>query len=204
MRDLEIRGAGNLLGAEQSGHIGAVGFTLFTQLLAIAVEQVRAERSGKRPAPPRRGPVVSVDLPIPRLIPTGYIDDLAIRVGFYQRLSEVETVEQVGEIADELRDRFGPLPADAVHLLDSLRLRCLAARIGAASVQHEDDSVVVRLIDGISFSEAHRRLPVAPTINIGRRLLRYRPPTTQPLHRTLRDPNWHNDLTDALNAVANA
>ncbi len=204
MRDLEIRGAGNLLGAEQSGHIGAVGFTLFTQLLAIAVEQVRAERGGKRPAPPRRGPIVSVDLPIPRLIPTGYIDDLAIRVGFYQRLSEVETVEQVEEIADELRDRFGPLPADAVHLLDSLRLRCLAARIGAASVQHEDDSVVVRLVDGISFSEAHRRLPVAPTINIGRRLLRYRPPTTQPLHRTLRDPNWHDDLTDALNAVANA
>ena len=161
--------------------------------------------SGKRPAPPRRGPIVSVDLPIPRLIPTGYIDDLAIRVGFYQRLSEVETVEQVEEIADELRDRFGPLPADAVHLLDSLRLRCLAARIGAASVQHEDDSVVVRLVDGISFSEASTAAcPSRPRSTSAAACCATALPTIQPLHRTLRDPNWHNDLTDALNAVANA
>ena len=198
MRDLEIRGAGNLLGAAQSGHIGAVGFTLFTQLLAAAVQQLKAEQSGRPPPPPRRGPIVSVDLPIPRLIPTAYIDDLSARVGFYQRLSEVETTAEVEAVADELRDRFGPLPADTEHLLDSVRLRCLAARIGAVSVQHEEDAIVVRLADGLAFSEAQRRLPVAAGVTVGRRLLRYRPPSGAPLSRALRRPNWHQPLAAAL------
>ena len=202
MRDLEIRGAGNLLGAEQSGHIGAVGFTLFTQLLAAAVQQVRAERSGERPPPPRRGPIVSVDLPLPRLLPNAYIDDLATRVGFYQRLSEVEEIGQVEEIAAELRDRFGPPPPAAEHLLDSVRLRCAAARIGAVSVRHEDDCVVVRLADGLEFSEAQRRRPAPAGIEIGRQRLRYRPPAAQPLSRALRRPNWSAPLLAALGSLA--
>ena len=204
MRDLEIRGAGNLLGAEQSGHIGAVGFTLFTQLLADAVRQVRAQQSGERPPPPRRGPIVSVDLPIPRLIPNSYIDDLAARVDLYQRLAQAETVAEVDAIADELRDRFGHIPSAAQHLLDSVRLRCLAARLGAVSIQHEDDAIVVRLADGLEFSEAQRRLPVPAGIEIGRRRLRYRPPTAQPLARALRRPNWSAPLADALAALADA
>ena len=202
MRDLEIRGAGNLLGAEQSGHIGAVGFTLFTQLLAAAVQQVRAERSGERPPPPRRGPIVSVDLPLPRLLPNAYIDDLATRVGFYQRLSEVEEIGQVEEIAAELRDRFGPPPPAAEHLLDSVRLRCAAARIGAISVRHEDDCVVVRLADGLEFSEAQRRRPAPAGIEIGRQRLRYRPPAAQSLSRALRQPNWSAPLLAALAGLA--
>ena len=202
MRDLEIRGAGNLLGAEQSGHIGAVGFTLFTQLLAAAVQQVKAERRGERPPAPRRGPIVSVDLPLPRLLPNAYIDDLAVRVGFYQRLSEVEDIGRVEEIAAELRDRFGPPPPAAEHLLDSVRLRCAAARIGAVSVQHQDDSVLVRLADGLEFSEAQRRLPVPAGIEIGRRRLRYRPPVAQPLAQALRRPNWSAPLLEALATLA--
>lgn len=202
MRDLEIRGAGNLLGAEQSGHIGAVGFTLFTQLLADAVRQVKAQQSGERPPPPRRGPIVSVDLPIPRLLPNSYIDDLAARVDLYQRLAQAEEVAEVDAIADELRDRFGDIPPTAQHLLDSVRLRCLAAHIGAVSVQHEDDAIVVRLADGLEFSEMQRRLPVPTGIEIGRRLLRYRPPRAQPLSQTLRRPNWSAPLTEALKALA--
>ena len=202
MRDLEIRGAGNLLGAEQSGHIGAVGFTLFTQMLAAAVQQVKAEQSGERPPPPRRGPIVSVDLPIPRLIPDAYIDDSAARVGFYQRLTEVEEVGEVEAIADELRDRFGAPPPVTENLLDSLRLRCRAARLGAVSVQHEDDQIVVRLADGLTFSEAQRRLPVGAGVEIGRQRLRYRPPGGRTLAQALRRPDWSAPLLEALDALA--
>ena len=202
LRDLEIRGAGNLLGAEQSGQIGAVGFTLFTQLLASAVQQVKAAQSGERPPPPRRGPVVSVDLPIPRLIPNSYIDDLAARVGVYQRLAQAEEVTEVEEIAAELRDRFGALPPPAEQLLDSVRLRCLAARIGAVSVQHEGEAIVVRLADGLEFSEAQRRIAAGSGVEIGRRLLRYRPSRAQPLAAALRQPNWSAPLADALKALA--
>lgn len=202
MRDLEIRGAGNLLGAEQSGQIGAVGFTLFTQLLASAVQQVKAEQSGERPPPPRRGPVVSVDLPIARLIPNSYIEDLAARVGVYQRLAQAEEVSEVEAIAAELRDRFGEVPPPARQLLDSVRLRCLAARIGAVSVQHEGEAIVVRLADGLEFSAAQRGIAAGSGVEIGRRLLRYRPARAQPLAAALRQPNWSAPLAAALDSLA--
>ena len=206
MRDLEIRGAGNLLGAEQSGHIGAVGFTLFTQLLAGEVQRLRAEQRGERPPPPRRGPVVSVDLPIPRFLPNAYIEDMAARVGVYQRLSEVEEIEQVEAIADELRDRFGAPPPAAENLLESVRLRCFAAQLGAVSVQHEDDAIVVRLADGLTFTTAQHAASLPPTIQLGQRLLRYHPPgpRSQPLAQTLRQPNSTTPLKEALQTLAAA
>lgn len=202
MRDLEIRGAGNLLGAEQSGHIGAVGFTLFTQMLAAAVQQARAALSDQRPPQPRRGPVVSFDLPTPHLIPPSYIDDMGARMGFYQRLAEQESVEAVNAVAADLRDRFGPLPADVEHLLDSFRLRCLAARIGAVSIQHEGNTIVLDLAEGLSFSESQRRLRLPAGVTVGRRQLRYRPHPARPLRQTLREPDWLPPLAEALNSLA--
>ena len=204
MRDLEIRGAGNLLGAEQSGHIGAVGFTLFTQLLAGEVQRLRAEQRGERPPPPRRGPIVSVDLPIPRFLPNAYIEDMPARVGLYQRLSEAEEIEQVEAIAAELRDRFGPPPPAAENLLDSVRLRCLAAQLGAVSIQHEDNAIVVRLADGLTFTKAQHAVNLPKEIELGQRLLRYHPPgpRSQPLAQTLRHPKSTTPLKQALKTLS--
>ena len=206
MRDLEIRGAGNLLGAEQSGHIGAVGFTLFTQLLAGEVQRLRAEQRGERPPPPRRGPIVSVDLPIPRFLPNAYIEDMPARVGLYQRLSEAEEIEQVEAIAEELRDRFGPPPPAAENLLDSVRLRCLAAQLGAVSIQHEDNAIVVRLADGLTFTKAQHAVNLPQEIELGQRLLRYHPPgpRSQPLAQTLRRPKSTTPLKQALKTLSAA
>ena len=86
-----------------------------------------------------------MDLPIPRLIPTAYIDDFATRIGFYRRLSGVKSIDEVNTIVEQMRDRVGPPPAATEHVLHSLR--CHAARIDLAQVQHESACVVVRLAD---------------------------------------------------------
>lgn len=160
MRDLEIRGAGNLLGAEQSGHIAAVGFDLYTRLLAQAVEELRAA-GGDRERPDRireeqkqfqaelRGPApVTLDLPLPAYLPSEYIPEPEVRLQMYRRMAEVRTSRQVQEIARELRDRFGEPPEPARALLELLRLRVLALRAGVREVRCEDHRIVLTLAEG--------------------------------------------------------
>ena len=127
-------------------------------------------------------------LPIPWLIPTAYIDDFATRIGFYRRLSEVKSIDEVDAIVEELRDRSGPPPAATEHVLHSLR--CHAARIDLAQVQHENACVVVRLADGITCSDDHRPLPIPASLQIGRRVLPYHPQSGLPVHQLLRYPDW--------------
>ena len=129
-----------------------------------------------------------MDLPISRLIPTAYIDDFATRIGFYRRLSEVKSIDEVDAVVEKLRDRVGPSPAATEHLLHSLR--CHAARIDVAQVQHENACVVARLAGGITYSDAHRPLPIPASLQIGRRVLPYHPQSGQPVHQLLRYPDW--------------
>jgi len=198
LKDLEIRGAGNLLGAQQSGHIGAVGFTLFTQLLGEAVERARSKRSGQRPVSRRQGTQVSVDLAVPSFLPESYVDDVGLRMSLYQRLAAATSPQTVDELGRELEDRFGPLPLPARNLLGALRLKVLASRIGAESIQSEGDRVVVRLAPGLRFSDAQRRIAVPRQIQIGPTQLRYTPP------RRLSESEWESALSDALARLVNA
>ena len=133
-----------------------------------------------------------MDLPISRLIATAYVDDFATRIGFYRRLSEVKSIDAVDAIVEQLRDRVGPPPAATEHLFSSLRsqLRCHAARIDVAQVQHENACVVARLAGGITYSDAHRPLPIPASLQIGRRVLPYHPQSRQPVHHLLRHPDW--------------
>ena len=194
MKDLEIRGAGNILGAEQSGNIHAVGFDLYTRLLSNAVEELRARGegagvSGQQSAVSSQGAMTNgtasangkavdgsatkeeeraeptLDIGIPASIPEEYIEDLPARLRMYQRIvtlgtaqAEVSlngTAEQgeegedaikagVSEIEDEMRDRFGPLPWQAVNLLYVTRLRLYAKDAGIESVTRERNRVVLR------------------------------------------------------------
>ncbi len=192
LKDLEIRGAGNLLGAQQSGHIGTVGFTLFTQLLGEAVERARAKRSGQRPPRPQRGTRVTIDLAIPSFLPESYVDDVGLRMTLYQRLAAAESPEAVDALAQELDDRFGPLPLPAENLLSTLRIKLLASRIGAESIQSEGEQVVIRLAPGLRFSDAQRRLRLPRQIRIGASQLRYTPA------RRLAESPWESVLSDVL------
>ena len=130
MRDLEIRGAGNLLGAEQSGHIAAVGFDLYVEMVTEAV----GELTGAVPEPPAE---VQIDLPVTAHLPRDYIARDDVRMEAYRRLAAVTTPADVDDVRAEWEDRYGPPPAPAAALLDVARLRAASLRLGirAVSVQ---------------------------------------------------------------------
>jgi transcription-repair coupling factor (superfamily II helicase) len=127
MRDLEIRGAGSLIGAEQSGQISAVGFDLFAQMLMEAVTEARGE-------PIVAHPEVRVDLPLAAFIPEEYLAEVDERVRYYRRLAGSPTIEAVDAVAVELVERFGALPEPARNLVDIARIKALAADLGVTTV----------------------------------------------------------------------
>ncbi len=140
MKDLEIRGAGNLLGAEQSGFMNAVGFDLYTRLLEEAVRDLRGERgAAQRPAP------VTIELAVDAYIPDEYIGDRALKMNFYQRLANLERPEHVEAMVAELTDRFGPLPESVANLLALVRLKTEAAVLGFESVAAREGEVILKL-----------------------------------------------------------
>ncbi len=127
MRDLEIRGAGNLLGTGQSGHIAAVGYDLYCQMVNEAVAELKGE-------PIREPAEIKLDLPIDASLPTDYVPREDLRLEAYRRLAAVTTDAEVDDIRDEWVDRYGPVPPAAEALLDVARLRAEAARLGLREV----------------------------------------------------------------------
>ncbi len=130
MRDLEIRGAGNLLGVGQSGHIAAVGYDLYCEMVTEAV----AALAGKTPAPPVE---LNLDLPVDAHLPPAYVPTESLRYAAYRRLAEVTTLEEVDDVRAEWLDRYGPVPGAAEVLLAVARLRvlCLSAGVMDVSVR---------------------------------------------------------------------
>ncbi|NBV46501.1 MAG: hypothetical protein EBR86_12905 [Planctomycetia bacterium] len=123
MRDLEIRGAGNLLGTQQGGHIATVGYEPYCQLLEQAVRGLKA-------LPPAEPPPVTIDLPGEAWLPRDYCSDFRTKNDIYRRLSRAREAAQVDELARELADRFGQPPEEARQLLDFAHLRCRATACG--------------------------------------------------------------------------
>ena len=142
MKDLEIRGAGNLLGAEQSGHIGAVGFELYTQLLAESVEELGA---GGKPKVSINPASTTVDLPLPAHIPKEYIADLSTRLSLYLRLAKVSLPEELEELSRELEDRFGQLPTEVRDLLFLVRIKLHGSKAGIEAISFDNSQVVLTL-----------------------------------------------------------
>jgi transcription-repair coupling factor (superfamily II helicase) len=128
LRDLELRGAGNLLGAEQSGHAHAVGFDLYMRWLGDAVRALKGERAGGTFPPPDvifDGSAHLADV---------YIPDEDAKLHFYRRLAQAGQLSEIAALREELRDRFGPLPAEADRLLTISELRALGARLGLETI----------------------------------------------------------------------
>ncbi|MFW6115724.1 MAG: transcription-repair coupling factor [Chloroflexota bacterium] len=143
MRDLEIRGAGDILGTRQSGHISAVGFHLYTRLLSRAVEELKAERDGK-PPPPEPLANIRIDLPIPVRLPDDYVEDTWLRLKLYRRLAELNSMSEIDEMEKELVDRFGSLPILAENLMYQLRLKALARDAGVGVVTTDNGRLALR------------------------------------------------------------
>jgi transcription-repair coupling factor (superfamily II helicase) len=144
MRDLEIRGAGELLGAEQSGHIASIGFDLYTRMLAQAVRQRKAAREGKA-LPMELPEPATIDLPLAAYIPTDYVPDAPLRLRLYRRMASLDSLEEVDEMAEELADRFGAIPDPVDNLLYQLRIKVMCMRAAAASVTVESGQIRIRL-----------------------------------------------------------
>jgi len=119
MRDLEIRGAGNILGTEQSGHITTVGYELYCQLLENAVRRLQG-------LPQREAPHVNVELPIEAFLPNAFVPPGRPKIDVYRKISATTTLDELAEVATELRDRFGPIPPPVENLLETRRLELLA------------------------------------------------------------------------------
>jgi len=131
MRDLEIRGAGNLLGTQQSGHIATVGYELYCQLLEGAVRELTSQ-------PPRISIDVEINLPVEAFLPSDYIPEIRHKIDVYRRLSRLNDVQSIADLKQELADRFGPLPQLVIRLLDVAELRMDAALWSIRYVGIED------------------------------------------------------------------
>jgi len=122
MHDLEIRGAGNILGTEQSGHVAAIGFQLYCKLLKKTVASLQKKET------PLFYHEVKIEFPFDARLPEDYVNDTSLRMDVYQRLGDAEDEEEVDLIIEEVRDRFGPLPQQVEWLRCLSRLRIFAAR----------------------------------------------------------------------------
>ncbi|MBI5027199.1 MAG: transcription-repair coupling factor [Nitrospirae bacterium] len=129
LKDMEIRGAGNLLGSEQSGHIDAVGFDLYIEMLERAVAELKGEE-----LPPEIEPVL--DLRVTALIPESYIEDPTLRLSLYRRIATVKNREQVREFHAEFNDRFGKPPEEVLRLLDIMEIKLMARELAITKIQN--------------------------------------------------------------------
>jgi transcription-repair coupling factor (superfamily II helicase) len=146
MRDMEIRGAGDLLGASQSGHISAVGFDLYTRLLTNAVKKRKAIEAGEA-GPAEMPEAVLIDLPLAAYVPPDYVPDAALRLRLYRRMALLDALPDIDEMAEELADRFGPIPDPVYNLLYQLRIKALAQKAGITAVTTESGQIKIRIAE---------------------------------------------------------
>ena len=184
MRDLEIRGAGELLGTRQHGHIQAVGFHLYTRLLADAVRQIRRIESVDQAGHKEDGkgkidialaslgqPIsmpVNVDLPLTIGIPADYIADQDLRLRLYRRIADLRDEFEIEALANEFSDRFGDLPEMVRNLFYQMRVKLRAEKAGLAAIGMETGQIVLRFPTPTNGNEEKRLHDLAPDIRGGK------------------------------------
>jgi transcription-repair coupling factor (superfamily II helicase) len=139
--DLDIRGAGNLLGDEQSGHIREVGIELYQQMLEDAVAEIRAEKGRRRADDRDWTPNIGLGLPV--LIPEAYVRDLPVRLGLYRRIGGLASDAETEAMAAELVDRFGKLPEEVENLLDVVALKRACREAGVDKLEAGPKGMVI-------------------------------------------------------------
>lgn len=212
MRDLEIRGAGDLLGTRQHGQIAAVGFHLYTRLLAEAVRALRVQPyQAEKPSQPPAGEETtarqpfallqtqsalrsqqSIELPMPISIPAEYVADKNVRLRLYRRIADLTSLAEIEALGEEFADRFGPLPGPVQNLLYQLKVRIMAEKVGVLSIGTEDGLITLRfpkLPEGISQRDFP---PLGKDIRVGKNTL-WLPYNTQ--------LNWQDRLVEILQAL---
>ena len=205
LKDLEIRGAGNLLGGEQSGHIAGVGFDLYVRMIGEAVTELKGDGPAERPE-------VRVELPVNAHIPHDYVPGERLRLEAYTRIAAIDSAEDAAEVRDELADRYGPPPEPVASLLDVARLRARARRAGLTDIVQQGTFIrfspvelpdsrqvrVQRLYPKTVLKPAMRNMLVpVPRAGSGRRPGQPAPPGA-PLLRDTELLTWCGQLIEAV------
>lgn len=144
MRDLELRGAGDILSTRQTGQVAAVGLHLYTQMLTEAVRRLKGEQQPEA-IPSASQTTIPIDLPLPAYLPTAWIPEMDLRLQIYRRIAGLTTPEDVDIIRDELSDRFGPLPPAVENLLYQIDIKLLAQAANASAVVAQNGNVLIKL-----------------------------------------------------------
>lgn len=148
MKDLEMRGAGNVLGAEQSGHIAGVGFDLYVRLVGEAVETFKALARGETPVVTDEGPKeIRIDLPVDAHIPESYINSERLRLEVYRKLAASKDNADLTHVVEEMQDRYGPIPEPVERLLAVARLRHQARRAGVSDITVQGTRIKVHPVE---------------------------------------------------------
>lgn len=201
MKDLEIRGAGNVLGAEQSGFIAGVGFDLYVRLMAEAVQEQRAKLTGE--AEPQERPDVRVELPINAHVPHDYVTSERLRLEAYKRIAAIAAEEDIAAVREELTDRYGKPPVEVENLLAVARFRINARRAGLTDVVLQGQNVKfapvsLRESQQVRLARLYKNALYKPTTET----LLVPVPKTKPMGgRPLRDLDllkWSDDLVAAM------
>lgn len=155
MRDLELRGAGNLLGREQSGHMLDIGYELYCKLLDDAMHRQNLEISGEAGTfePEREIDMASINLPIPALIPSRYIDDEMLKLQMYKKVALIENDDDASDLTDEFIDRFGDLPTETQNLIKIAVLRSKARALGITEISQDGYKLKFALVANVKFGE---------------------------------------------------
>ncbi len=197
MRDLEMRGAGDLLGTRQHGYIAAVGFHLYTKLLAQAVREIRnvagmPELARQLDSIKEIPNLVSVDLPIAITIPFDYVPEQGMRLKLYRRLAEIENAEELEAMQEEFEDRFGTFPEDIKNLFYYLSIKIKANMAALSSVALEDDQIVLRF-PSLPDGRPGRKLPDLKHARAGKNSYR--------MGYLANDQHWQTMLVDVLDQI---
>ena len=193
MKDLEIRGAGNILGSEQSGHIHTVGYDLYTRLLSAAVEDLRKEQSNEGNSQDisyKQSQQISVDLGIPASIPKEYIEDLTIRLNFYQSLTHIRNKEQINDFEKELKDRFGNFPIEVENLIFILKLKIETGLTGAQSITKNGKQILIQFPYSLSNMKSILNKTIGESWQIGNQQIR--------CHIDDLGENWETELLESM------
>ncbi|MEE4312007.1 MAG: transcription-repair coupling factor [candidate division KSB1 bacterium] len=161
MRDLQIRGAGNILGGEQSGFIVSLGYDMYTKIVEDAVEELRNEKLGIQGKSKEDQIEVKVDLNADAYIPDSYVGQPEERVRVYKILAEATRVEAVDDVKHELVDRFGPMPSEAQNLIFMIYLKVVGAQLGLTRITINDDSMNILFDEHIVDKELINRRVVS-------------------------------------------
>ena len=196
MRDLEIRGAGNLLGAAQSGQIHAVGLELYGQLLEEAVSELMTEGGEEdgKPAPQEPVELPRIEIPLAANIPESYIAHTPTRLALYQRMAKARERAEIPAFRAEMRDRFGPLPPSVENLLTLVELRMQAMSAGVEAVLQTSGGITLDLRQDVGSAKMPLQRALGSAATVGNRQIRLS-------SRALGD-QWLRRLTQTLDRLA--